>query len=240
MAHGRQTREMIGPHDTPGDSITMSRTWYLVRHGETEWNADSRIQGQLDSRLTPLGRGHARSSARLLARLGVDVVFASPLGRVRETVAIIADDVALPATFDDRLKEWAAGDWSGERQADLAHKWPNEWAAWDADRYAVRSPGGENFEDLAARARAFLAEAAAAPGDRIALIAHGFMNRALAFVLLSLSPADMLNIRQSNDTVIRIVEGGEAPVVDHFSGTDGPFPGLPLKNHALATSVVTM
>ena len=218
----------------------MSRTWYLVRHGETEWNAASRIQGQLDSHLTPLGRAQARDSALLLARLGVDAVFASPLGRVRETVAIIDQDVALPATFDDRLKEWAAGDWSGERHADLAHKWPDEWAAWDADRYAVRSPGGENFADLIARARAFLADAATAPGDRVALIAHGFMNRALACVLLSLSPADMLNIRQSNDTVIRIVERGHASVADHFSGLVGPVPGLPMKDLDLADSVVIM
>lgn len=205
----------------------MPRTWYLVRHGETEWNAASRIQGQLDSRLTTLGREHARSSARLLARLGVDVVFASPLGRVRETLAIIAEDVPLPTTFDDRLKEWSAGDWSGERHADLARKWPSEWAAWDADRYSVRSPGGENFADLADRARAFLAEAATAPGERVAIIAHGFMNRALAFVLLSLPPADMLRIRQSNDTVIRIIEGHDAPAVDHFAGGQGPLPGLP-------------
>ena len=214
----------------------MSRTWYLVRHGETEWNAASRIQGQLDSQLTPLGRAHARDSARLLARLGVDVVFASPLGRVRETVAIMAEHVALPVTFDDRLKEWAAGDWSGERHADLAHKWPREWAAWDADRYTVRSPGGENFADLAGRARAFLADAAAVPGDRVALIAHGFMNRALAAVLLSLSPTEMSNIRQSNDTVIRIVERGDIRIADHFAALSGPVPGLPLKDDALPSA----
>jgi broad specificity phosphatase PhoE len=124
-----------------------SHTWYLVRHGETEWNAISRMQGQLDSPLTVLGRRHARTSATLLARLGVDAIFASPLGRVRETVAIIGERVPLPVTFDDRLKEWSAGLWSGELHADLKHKWPTEWARWDADRYTYRPPGAENLFD---------------------------------------------------------------------------------------------
>jgi broad specificity phosphatase PhoE len=203
------------------------RTWYLVRHGETEWNAASRMQGQLDSPLTPLGREHALNSARLLARLGVDSAFASPLGRVRETVAIVQAEVPLPVTFDDRLKEWSAGEWSGALHAEIPRRWPAEWAAWDADRYTSRSPGGENFEDLAARARAFLADAGSASGRRVAIIAHGFLNRALAGVLLSLTPGETLEIRQSNDTVIRVVEGRGRPSADYFQAGRGPFAGLP-------------
>jgi len=206
------------------------RTWYLVRHGESEWNAASRMQGQLDSPLTPLGREHALGSARLLARLGVDIAFASPLGRVRETVAIIQAELRLPVTFDDRLKEWSAGDWSGALHAEIPRRWPAEWAAWDADRYTSRSPGGENFEDLLARASAFVADVDPAPGARVAVIAHGFLNRALAGVLLSLAPVETLDIRQSNDTVIRIVERPDGHAVDYFAGGNGPLSGLPTDN----------
>ena len=203
------------------------RTWYLVRHGETEWNAESRMQGQLDSRLTAVGREHAVNSARLLARLGVDTAFASPLGRVRETVAIIHAEVPIVVTYDDRLKEWSAGDWSGELHANIPIRWPSEYAAWDADRYGYRSPGGENFEDLADRGRRFLTDAAASAGTRVAIIAHGLLNRALAGVLLSLTPSETIDIRQSNDTVIRVMEHPHGPVADHFEGGKGPFPGLP-------------
>ena len=146
------------------------RTWYLVRHGETEWNAASRMQGQLDSRLTPRGREHATGAARLLARLGVDSVMASPLGRVRETIAIMMAELSLTAVFDDRLKEWSAGAWSGELYADIGDKWPAEWAAWEADRYNARSPGGENFVDLVDRARAFLADVPVGPSDNDTII----------------------------------------------------------------------
>jgi len=214
-------------HHGGGRPGAQTRTWYLVRHGETEWNAVARMQGQLDSPLTPLGREHAKVTGRLLARLGVDAMFASPLGRVRETLAILAEDVPVPPVFDDRLKEWSGGAWSGELYSDLPSRWPDEFAAWVADRYHQRSPGGENFVDLADRARAFLADAADGPGERIAIIGHGFFNRALASVLLDLSPAETMRIRQANDIVIRITMDGTT-AVGHFVNGEGPAPGLPV------------
>ncbi|MCA9678013.1 MAG: histidine phosphatase family protein, partial [Myxococcales bacterium] len=184
-------------------SLPGSRTWYLVRHGETAWNASGRMQGQLDSALTARGREHASSSGRLLARLGVDAMFASPLGRVRETLALVAEHVAVAPVFDDRLMEWSGGAWSGALYADLPRRWPAEWAAWVADRYHQRAPGGENFVDLAVRGRSFLEDACRAPGPRIAIVAHGYLNRALSQVLLGLSAAETMRIDQGNDTVIR-------------------------------------
>lgn len=204
-----------------------SRTWYLVRHGQTEWNAAARMQGQLDSPLTALGREHARTSGRLLARLGVDAAFASPLGRVRETLAIVAEHVSVTPVFDDRLKEWSAGAWSGELYSDLPQRWPEAWAAWTADRYNQRAPQGENFVDLAGRARSFVEAANRAPGERVAVVAHGFFNRALAEVLLGLSSVETMQIRQPNDVVIRIVTHEGAASVDHFVGGAGPVTGLP-------------
>jgi glucosyl-3-phosphoglycerate phosphatase len=207
---------------------SSSRTWYLVRHGQTEWNAVARMQGQLDSCLTALGREHARVSGRLLARLGVDAMFASPLGRVRETLAILAEHVPVPPLFDDRLMEWSAGSWSGELYSDLPARWPDVWAAWSADRYHQRPPGGENFVDLAGRARSFVEAADRAPGERVAVVAHGYLNCALAEVLLGLSPVETMQIRQRNDMVIRIAVTDGVPTVDHFVGGAGPAPGLPL------------
>lgn len=213
------------------------RVWYLVRHGETEWNAESRMQGQLDSSLTERGREQAQGSAALLARLGVDTMFASPLGRVRETVAIIAPVVPLPVTYDDRLKEWSSGVWSGSTYAEVEARWPVEFAAWVADRCTYRSPGGENFEDLLVRARSFVDDASRVAGARVAIIAHGFLNRALATALLSLPPREMLRIRQPNDTVIRIVYRDSVATVDHFDGGSGPIDGLPVgPAHAKVTA----
>lgn len=208
----------------------VTRTWYLVRHGETEWNAGGRMQGQLDSRLTARGRAQASGTGWLLGRLGVDAVFASPLGRVRETLAIVAAHVDVAPVFDDRLREWTGGAWDGELYADLPRRWPEEWAAWTADRYHQRAPGGESFVDLAIRARAFVETANAVAARRVAVVAHGWINRTLAQALLGLTPTETMAIDQDNDTVIRVVMNGGAPSVDHFVGDAEPRPGLPASN----------
>jgi broad specificity phosphatase PhoE len=206
-----------------------TRTIYLVRHGETEWNAASRMQGRLDSPLTESGRAQMAVVGELLARLGVDAIVASPLGRVRSSLAILNEQLALPVRFDDRLQEWSAGEWSGELYSEIGGKWPEAWAAWQSDRIGYASPGGENFLDLRTRARAFLDDGVVTSAHpRVAIVAHGFLNRALSTVLLGLPPAEMLGISQGNDTVIRILIEDGTPVADHFAGGVGPIEGLPL------------
>jgi broad specificity phosphatase PhoE len=205
----------------------IQRTWYLARHGETVWNAERRMQGQFESELNALGRAQAARSGETLAKLGVDHVFASPLLRVRQTLAGIAPHIPHAPMFDDRLKEWSSGDWSGFLYADIAARWPAEFQAWETDRYNVRSPGGENFVDLDKRAASFFAEHGGAVHPRIAIVAHGFINRALAGRLLGLSPDQTMAIRQNNDVIFRIRTGDGAPVADHFVDGEGPFPGLP-------------
>lgn len=210
------------------------RTWYLVRHGETEWNAARRMQGQLDARLTPEGRVHAKSSGGLLAKSGIDALYASPLGRVRETLAIIADDLHMAPMFDERLMEWSGGVWDGEFYKDIAVKWPTEFMAWEADRHSYRPPQGENFYDLADRGGAMLKEIAATKHQRIAIVAHGFINRAMAGVLLGLKPDQVQSIQQMNSTVIRVTESDGGAVADHFRDGEGPFDGLPAGKHKVA------
>ena len=78
------------------------RTWYLVRHGETEWNVAARMQGRLDSRLTARGEAQARATGARLAQLGMACgFFVSPLGRVRASLALMWDGSMPPVTFDD-------------------------------------------------------------------------------------------------------------------------------------------
>jgi broad specificity phosphatase PhoE len=212
-------------------------TWYLVRHGETEWNSVKRMQGQMDSRLSESGRRHAGESGQLLARLGFDHAYASPLGRVRETVGLMAPHCGLSPVFDDRLMEWSSGDWSGSLYSEIARDRPDEWAAWDADRYNWRPPNGENFVDLATRARSFIDEITPSVSGRVAIVAHGFINRALAGELMGLAPADRMKISQSNDTVMRITLGSDGAFAEHFVAGQGPFPGLPDGSRRGQTSV---
>lgn len=212
------------------------RTWYFVRHGETDWNAEKRMQGQWESNLNENGRQHADTNGRWLANLGIQQVWASPQVRVRQTADIIATHMPLAASpvFDDRLMEWSAGDWSGMLYADIARDRPEEWAAWVADRYGYRPPGGENFLDLEHRADSFLADVADHPARTVAVFAHGFIIRILVSRLVPMTPETVLNVKQGNDVVIRVTQSARDAMIDHFVGGQGPRPGLPFGEQGAA------
>lgn len=205
----------------------FNRTIYLVRHGQTEWNAERRMQGQWDSRLSEAGRRHADVSGQFLAKCGIDAIYASPIGRVQDTAAIIRPHLGLDHQNDDRLMEWSSGDWSGFLYSEIQERWPTEFAAWQADMLNVRAPNGENFLDLMARASSFVDELQNLPGANIAILAHGFINRALACVLLERPAAATLTIRQANDVIIRIRLGPSARDAAHFIAGEGPHADLP-------------
>ncbi len=208
--------------------MSVVRTIYLVRHGQTEWNAERRMQGQWDSRLNEAGRRHADESGQFLATRGVQAIYASPLGRVQETAAIIRPHLDIAPVLDDRLMEWSGGDWSGQLYADLAATQTDVFAAWQADMLNVRSPNGENFHDLMDRAGAFIAEMEQTPAHTIAIIAHGFINRALACRLLRSDARETLTIRQANNVIMEITTGGPGAGARHYVAGKGPYDGLPL------------
>lgn len=211
------------------DGKQTDRTWYFVRHGETDWNAEKRMQGQWESNLNEAGRGHADVNGRWLATLPIEHIWASPQVRVRQTAEIISKHVPLAVNpqFDDRLKEWSSGDWSGMLYADIAIERPDEWQKWVADRYNYRPPNGENFVDLEVRADSFFADAVAVPEKTVAVLAHGFIIRVMVSRLAGLSVEEVLAVKQTNDTVIRVTQTNDAVTIDHFVAGNGPMPGLP-------------
>jgi probable phosphoglycerate mutase len=112
----------------------------LVRHGQSEWNAAGRWQGQADPPLTELGRRQARAAARSLGR--VDAVFSSDLRRARETADVIADSIGVgPVVADPGLRERDAGEWSGLTRDEIHERYPGYLPQ---DRHMTFAPGREN------------------------------------------------------------------------------------------------
>jgi 2,3-bisphosphoglycerate-dependent phosphoglycerate mutase len=148
-------------------------TILLVRHGETDWNRERRIQGQTDTPLNNLGRAQARALADELAGERIDAVYASDLARARETAEILAAQLDLPVVVDPSLRERDFGTWEGQTVAELDERWPGAFARWHAGGEGEWE-GGEAHDDLARRIRAAVRRLAAGhPGDRILLVAHG-------------------------------------------------------------------
>src|SRR5437762_6672947 len=129
-------------------------TIYYIRHGETAWNAEGRLQGTLDVPLNELGRKQAAHAGNVLANLfardGRDkdalAYVASPLGRARSTMDFVREVLGLPAggyALDDRLREIGYGEWEGSTLAEMQAKDPELYARRLSQKWTMSSPGGE-------------------------------------------------------------------------------------------------
>jgi broad specificity phosphatase PhoE len=139
----------------------------LVRHGQSEWNAEGRWQGQADPPLSDRGRRQAHEAARLLG--AVDAIFASDLQRAAETAAIISSDLGVgPVVLDPDLRERDAGEYSGLTRDEIERRFPGSLSA------RRRPPGWEADESLLARALSALGRMAeTVPGGEVLAVTHG-------------------------------------------------------------------
>ncbi len=153
----------------------------LVRHGQSEWNALGRWQGQADPPLSELGRLQAKHAARAVG--AVDAIVSSDLRRGSETAAIISAEVGVgPVVTDEGLRERDAGEWSGLTRVEIERDWPG-YLDNPTDRgfgrpselsSPRRPPGWESDESLQARAIPALARIhELAPGGEVLVVTHG-------------------------------------------------------------------
>lgn len=150
----------------------------LIRHGETAWNAERRLQGHLDIALNAEGERQARLLAEALAPEHLDLVVSSDLGRARQTAQAVAGPRGMPLHIELGLRERCYGGFEGLLYSEIEQRFPAEFAAWQArDVDAVLPSGkncGETFREFYERSTgAILALAASHPGRTIAMVAHG-------------------------------------------------------------------
>lgn len=159
----------------------------LWRHGRTTYNATARFQGQLDVPLDEVGVAQARRSAEVLALLPPARLVTSDLTRAAWTLAVLAELTHLPTHVDEDLREVHAGQWQGHGHADIAARWPEQYADWRGG-VDVRIGGGETRSEVGRRvAGAVERHAAATPdGGTAVLSTHGGAARAGILTLLGL------------------------------------------------------
>ena len=152
-------------------SVTRLIVW---RHGNTDWNAGHRVQGQTDVPLNDTGRRQAAEAAELLARLRPAAIVSSDLSRAADTAAALAALTGLPVRTDERLRERHFGLWQGLTQAEVAQRRPVEFARWRAGAEVVGG-GVETLDDLGKRVCEGLVDAAglAPDGGTVVVATHG-------------------------------------------------------------------
>ncbi|MEU8242183.1 histidine phosphatase family protein [Actinoplanes missouriensis] len=151
----------------------MTTRVIVWRHGNTDWNAGGRVQGQTDVPLNDLGRRQAAEAATLLAAMRPDAIVASDLRRAADTAAALAALTGQTVSHDQRLRERFFGVWQGLTTAEVAAQRPEEFARWRAGEDVV---GGdvETLDDLGKRVADGLQDAARlAPGGLVVAATHG-------------------------------------------------------------------
>lgn len=172
------------------------RRLVMLRHGQTEYNAGSRMQGQLDTDLSDLGRDQAAAAAEVLAKRQPLLIVSSDLKRALDTAVTLGDRAGIPVDVDQRLRETHLGDWQGLTHLEVDAAAPGARLAWRDDaRWAPH--GGESRVDVAERSMPVVAELVAeqqewgidGPERPVVLVAHGGLIAALTAGLLGL-PVD--------------------------------------------------
>ena len=156
-----------------------------------------------------------RALAAELARAGYVpsgvVVRASPLGRVRETLALAAEAAGLThdeTCHDHRLREMSWGDWDGLNGSEIEARWPGEMAVRRDDKWNYRPPNGENYIMAAERARSALDDILALASEKpVAVFAHGGIGRVLRGLFLDAPQADIMEMDQPQDAFFRLHGG---------------------------------
>ncbi len=198
-------------------------SWYLVRHGETEWNRIGRMQGHMAVALSAEGRSQATQLAGRLRRVEFSAVYCSDLPRAAETARIIVAGRDLAITPDSDLREFSYGEWEGLTLEEVEARFPGALTerieaggnlGWSA-------PGGEGAADALDRVRRFSTRASASLDARenVLVVAHGGSLRALVVCLLDLADADFWKFRIDNASLAIINDHNGSRVLECWNDT---------------------
>jgi broad specificity phosphatase PhoE len=145
----------------------------LIRHGETDWNAEGRYQGQADPPLNELGWQQSEQLAEKLADLKLEVIYASPLKRAAQTARVIAERLGIPLHEDPRLMEIHQGEWQSRLRSEIEDLYPELFRRWEREPWEVTPPRGESLSIVQERVYNAVDEIVQRdPGERVGIVSH--------------------------------------------------------------------
>lgn len=183
---------------------------YLIRHGETAWNAEGRYISHTDLELSDSGIEQAQSVAKRLDSVTLDTIFVSPRSRARQTADYLAESYLYKPVVLKELEELNFGGWEGLTFTDIEARYPGLLETWINDPSKTQIPKGESWRGFAARvSRGFGRMVAGRDEEAIAVVTHGGTIRALLIATLGLDPAVFGRITVSHGAVTALDVHGE-------------------------------
>jgi probable phosphoglycerate mutase len=199
----------------------MSTRFVILRHGETEWNVASRIQGHTDSELTALGRRQAEALGQRMVSETFDVLVSSDLGRAYNTAGSVASRTGHPIVKDARLRERCFGVAEGLTYGELDHQYPDAFSRVRETDPDFQIPGGESRRQFQDRVRkAFESLAAAHHGKRIVIVCHGGVLAALYRVMHGIAVGAPHPIPIANASFNAVAYDGATWTTESWGDTD--------------------
>jgi broad specificity phosphatase PhoE len=162
------------------------KTIYLVRHAETTWNLEGRVQGSRDTPLSIDGLAQTVKTVAFLSALRFDTIFTSPLARARAIAEPVGVNLGIPPIVVPELREIEFGDWEGRTWNEIGAMHPAALAAWKLKSPEARPDGGESLADVRRRAGKVRSIIESNSGNLALVVAHAGLNRVLISVLLDL------------------------------------------------------
>ncbi len=197
--------------------------WYLVRHGETEWNRTGRMQGHTGVPLSAKGRRQAARLGERLRDVDFATVYCSDLPRAAETARIIAAGRDLAISDEADLREFSYGEWEGLTLEEVETRYPGALAERieAGGNLGWTAPGGESAIDAIRRVRRFTMRTSAChdPGENILVVGHGGSLRALVVCLLDLADDDFWKFRVDNTALAIVSDHDGSRVLESWNDT---------------------
>ena len=176
---------------------------YLLRHGETDWNSEQRIQGNTDISLNVNGLNQARQAADYLSKFDIEAIYSSHLSRAYETASIIATKLQKPHFRDKELTEVNRGRWEGSRWDDIKIEYIDYLPKWLNNLENIPAPGGESYGQVQVRVvRAYKRIISKHREDsNILIVSHGIAIKTLIAYVLGLSLNNLGNFELFNASI---------------------------------------
>lgn len=195
--------------------------FYLVRHGETEWNKLGRFQGQYDTPLNAAGVEQAKVIAQAAREWDLSAIYASPLTRTMQVASEIGGALGLTVGARDGLMELGLGELEGVTGEEMRAGWPQVYNAWNSSPELAVMPGGESLGTLEERSWKVILDLQEShgPEDNLAIVSHNFTIRAICGKVLGMPLANFHRMRLALGSVSVFQMEARGPCMLSYNST---------------------
>jgi broad specificity phosphatase PhoE len=180
---------------------------YIIRHGETLWNAEGRYQGRTNSDLSPQGERQAHQLGQKMVDYGLKSIISSTAGRAQQTAGILRQYTGAPILLEDRIQEIYLGDWEGKLKTEIEAQWPEAFYQFRNEPGSFKSFGGESFFDVRERMEDFWYDFSQSSTEGpVAIVSHGAAIQCLLSIFQDRDVKDLWQERVVHQTSLTHVD----------------------------------